>query len=203
MEFLLLDSSTPLFRIIRKLVFVLREGGVIAYPTDTVYGLGCDLHNRKALERLYQAKRLRHHKPLSFICADLKGISRYARVTDLAYKVMHRLLPGPFTFILPATREVPKIMLPHQKTVGIRIPDNEICLGLVKELGNPIVSTSASLGEEKPLSEPAEIETLFSPYLDALLDAGPLPNVPSTVIDLTGQVPVLVREGKGDASWLS
>jgi len=201
MEFLSLDS-TPIFRVVRKLAFALREGGIIAYPTDTVYGIGCDLYNRKALERLYQAKQLRLHKPLSFICADLKEISQYAHVSNMAYKVMRRLLPGPYTCVLPASREVPRMVVPKQKTVGIRIPDNDICIGLVRELGNPIVSTSASMADEEPMSEPGAIADRFGQYLDLILDVGPLPNIPSTVIDLTGAEPLVIREGKGDTSWL-
>lgn len=176
---------------------VLRDGGLIVYPTDSIYGLGCDLFNKRAIEKIYQIKGNDKRKYLSFICPDLKGISRYAFVSNAAYKIMRHLLPGPYTFILNATREVPKVLLEKRKTVGIRVPDHPVCQALLTQFGNPIISTSASLPDQEFISDPDEIETTFSKRVDLFLDAGPGSLMPSTVIDLTQEEPVLVRLGKG------
>ncbi len=132
---LAINSKNPQLRLIRRVVETLEKGGVIVYPTDTIYGLGCDLFNPDSIRKIHRLKKLDAKKPLSFICSDLKDISRYAYVSDYAYKAMKRLLPGAYTFILKATKMVPKIALTKQNTVGIRIPDNRICLALTKELG--------------------------------------------------------------------
>ena len=152
---LFIHSQNPQMRLIRKAVDILRQGGIIIYPTDTVYGLGCDLSNKKGIERIYELKRRNRKQPLSFICSDLKHISQYAMVTDYAYKTMKRLLPGPYTFILEASRLVPKIILPKRSTTGIRVPDNQICLDLIKELGQPIISTSVKTTEGEDLGNPS------------------------------------------------
>ena len=149
LDVLSINSQNPQMRLIKKVVDVLRDGGVIIYPTDTVYGLGCDLSNKKGIERIYEIKRRNKKQPLSFVCSDLKHISQYAMVTDYAYKTMKRFLPGPYTFILEASRLVPKIILPKRPTTGIRVPDNQICLALIRELGQPIISTSVKTQEEK------------------------------------------------------
>jgi tRNA threonylcarbamoyl adenosine modification protein (Sua5/YciO/YrdC/YwlC family) len=135
-----IHNSPPQPRQNRRAGDVLKAGGLVVYPTDTVYGLGCDLYNKKGIERIYQIKRRDRNKPLSFICADLKDISQYARVTDYAYKIMRRLLPGPYTFILEASRLVPKIILPKRQTTGIRVPDNAVCNALLRT-GSPIISS--------------------------------------------------------------
>ncbi len=197
---LAVDTHEPEAKLVRRAVEVLRRGGIIAYPTDTVYGIGCDLFNKKAIERVYQIKRIPKYKQLSFICSDLKEISRYAQVGNFAYRMMKRLLPGPYTFILAATRVVPKMMLTKRRTVGIRVPDNEIVLSMVRELGNPIISTSASLYKDEILSEPDEIEKNFGPSLDLIIDGGPLVSELSSVVDLSGEPPIVIREGKGDIS---
>ncbi len=132
-----INSQNPQTRLIRRAVEILKSGGIIIYPTDTVYGMGCDLFNKRGIERIYEIQRRNRKQPLSFICSDLKDISRYARVSDEAYKIMKRLLPGPYTFILEASRIVPKIILPKRQTTGIRIPDNRICHALVAEMGSP------------------------------------------------------------------
>src|SRR5512136_3430090 len=137
-----INSQNPQMRLIKKAADVLRNGGIIIYPTDTVYGLGCALFNKKGIDKIYEIKRRNRKQPLSFVCADLKDISRYARVSDFAYKTMKRLLPGPYTFILEASRLVPKIILPKRQTTGIRVPDNRICQSLVSEFGQPVISTS-------------------------------------------------------------
>lgn len=177
---------------------VLKKGGVIIYPTDTTYGIGCDLFNKDAIERVYRIKKMVKQKPLSFICADLKDISRYAQVTNYAYQTMRRLLPGPYTFILNATKMVPKLMITKRKTVGIRVPDNDICLEIVNGLGNPIITTSANVEDEDIISDPEEIEERFGADVDLIIDIGPLPTKLSSVIDLIDDNPVVVREGVGD-----
>lgn len=178
---------------------ILREGGVVVYPTDTVYGMGCDLLNKRGLERVYQIKKIPRRKPLSFICSDLKHLSEYAQVSNQAYQMMRRLLPGPFTFILRATRQVPKIMMTKQRTVGIRVPDNDICLELVRRLGHPIVNTSASQSLDEVVSDPEAVEEQY-PQVDLMLSAGLLESEPSTIVDFTGDHPIMVRQGKGDLS---
>ena len=131
-------------RKIAKAIEVMRDGGVIAYPTDTVYGLGCDITSKKAIERVYQMKRMKPDQPLAFVCSDLGDLAKYAVVSDRTYRMMRRLTPGPYCFILEATREVPRILQMKRKTVGIRVPHHEVTLALVRALGNPIVSTTAS-----------------------------------------------------------
>ena len=197
---LTVDTHEPEVKLVRRAVEILRRGGIIAYPTDTVYGIGCDLFNKKAIERVYQIKRIPKYKQLSFICSDLKEISHYAQVGNFAYRMMKRLLPGPYTFLLAATRIVPKMMLTKRRTVGIRVPDNEILLSIVRELGNPIISTSASLYKDEILSDPDEIEKNFGPSLDLIIDGGKLVSELSSVVDLSGEPPIIIREGKGDIS---
>ncbi|MBI2251164.1 MAG: threonylcarbamoyl-AMP synthase, partial [Armatimonadetes bacterium] len=168
------DQDYPQEKLIKISANILREGGIAVYPTDTVYGIGCDLHQRSSIEKIYRMKNFKKSKPLSFICSNLIQVSKYAQISNLAYKIMKKLLPGPYTFILKATKMVPKIVISNQKTVGIRVPDNEICLSLVKELGNPIINTSASWSEEEVLIEPAIILEHFEPFIDAVIDQGKL-----------------------------
>ena len=195
-----INPQNPQPRLIRKVVEVLENGGVIAYPTDTVYGFGCSLYNKKAIERIYMIKRSEKNRPFSFICADLKDISLYCKVSNYAYKTMKRLLPGPYTFILEGTKLVPKIMLTRRLTAGIRVPDNPICLTLVRELGHPIISTSAMLPNGEVLYDPAEIDRHLGKSLDLVIDGRVLISEPSSVIDLTEDIPKVLREGKGDVS---
>ena len=189
-----INPQNPQQRLINTVCEVLDKGRLIAYPTDTFYGIGCDLFNKKAIQRIYKLKNRPLSKPFSFICDSLKEISRYAQVTNYAYKTMKRFLPGPYTFILEGTKLVPKIMLTKRKTVGIRVPDNKICLTIVKTLGRPIISTSAGL------DDPYSIKESYSSYLDIIIDGGVLYPSPSSVISLIGDVPEVVREGKGDVS---
>ncbi|MEM6959831.1 MAG: L-threonylcarbamoyladenylate synthase [Myxococcota bacterium] len=190
-----IHPTHPEGRKISKVVEELRRGSTIAYPTDTVYGIGCDIFAKKSIDRIYQMKRMKKDQPMAFVCPDLGDIARYAVVDDHAYRVMRRLLPGPYTFILQATREVPKILMMKRKTVGIRVPHHEVALELVRELGNPIVSTSATW-EGEQLNDPNDIEERFKP-LDVLVDSGYCGLDPSTVIDLTGSTPEVIREGMG------
>ena len=195
-----INTKNPQKRFIRKVVDVLEQGGVIGYPTDTIYGVGCDLFNPEAIQKIHRLKKIEDKKPLSFICSDLKDISHYAFVSNYAYKIMKRLLPGAYTFILKATKFVPKIALTKQKTVGIRIPDNRICLALVKELGHPIISTSVSKPNEGLFNDPAQIEERFGTRLDLVIDGGVIVAEHSSIIDLTGDFPKVIRPGKGDLS---
>jgi len=195
-----INSKNPQRRLIKKVVEVLKAGGVIGYPTDTVYGLGCDLFNPEAINKIHRLKKIDGNKPLSFICSDLKDISHYAFVSNYAYKMMKRLLPGAYTFILKATKLVPKIALTKQKTVGIRIPDNKICLALVKELGNPIISTSVYRPDEGLYNDPNEIEERFRKQLDLVIDGGVIVAEHSSIIDLSDDTPRVIRKGKGDVN---
>ncbi|MBS3808786.1 MAG: threonylcarbamoyl-AMP synthase [Desulfobacterales bacterium] len=193
-----INPQNPQPRLISRAVAVLKDGGIIAYPTDTYYGIGCDLTNKKAIENVYRLKKRDRREPFSFICSDLKNISNYAKVTNYAYKTMKRLLPGPYTFILEGSRQVPKIMLAKRKTVGIRVPDHNICIELVKNLGNPIISTSAATAEGEIFNDPSFIEEYFKNSLSLVIDGGPVPGEPSSVISLIGDEPEILREGLGD-----
>ncbi|MGB9630062.1 MAG: L-threonylcarbamoyladenylate synthase [Thermodesulfobacteriota bacterium] len=195
-----INPKNPQKRLVQKVVEVLKGGGVIGYPTDTLYGVGCDLFHPEAIRKIHQIKKIEGKKPLSFICSDLKDISRYAFVSNYAYKIMKRLLPGAYTFILRATKLVPKIAMTKQKTVGIRIPDNKICLALVKELGHPIISTSVYKPDETLYNDPSEIEERFGKQLDLVIDGGIIVSEHSSIIDLTGDFPKVIRKGKGDVS---
>ena len=195
-----INSQNPQMRLIKKAVDVLRQGGIIIYPTDTVYGLGCDLSNKKGIEKIYEIKRRNKKQPLSFVCADLKHISQYAKVTDYAYKTMRRLLPGPYTFILEASRLVPKIILPKRPTTGIRVPDNNICLSLVRELEQPIISTSVKTVQGEDLGNPYAIEENFGKIVDLIIDGGNINPQPSSVISLVDDTIEVLRIGKGDVS---
>lgn len=186
-------------RLIRKAVDILKEGGIIVYPTDTVYGLGCDLFNKRGIEKIYEIKQRSMNQPFSFVCSDLSDISNYAVVSNYAYKVMRRLLPGPYTFILQASRLVPRILLPKRKAIGIRVPDNKICLTLVKEFGNPIISTSVRIGQEESMTDPCEIEARLKNRVDLVIDAGIQSTELSTIVSLIDDVPEVIRYGKGDA----
>lgn len=193
-----INPRNPQPRLINQSVRVLREGGIIAYPTDTYYGIGCDIMNKKAIERIYRLKHRDPKKPFSFICSDLKNISRYAKVSNYAYKTMKRMLPGPYTFILEGSKMVPRMMLTRRKTAGIRVPDHPICIHLVQELGNPIISTSASLPDGEILNDPSFIHDHFGAGIDLVIDGGPVPAEPSSVISLIEDEPHVIRKGLGD-----
>lgn len=184
---------------LKKIVEILKHDGVIIYPTDTIYGFGADINNPKAIERVYKIKQ-KQSTGFSFIIPDLSMIAKYAHVNDYAYRIMKKLLPGPYTFILKATKLVPKQLIPNKKTVAIRIPNNKICLELVKKLNSPIITTSVNLSGQPPFSDPLEMEQQFGNQVDIIINAGILPNDPSSVIDLTGDQPLIVRRGKGDVS---
>lgn len=191
------NNSSPEYPKIKKAADILASDGVIVYPTDTIYGLGCDIYSKKAIERIYKIKQ-KKATGFSFICSDLTEIAKYAIVSDYAYRTMKRLLPGPYTFIFKASKFVPKEIVPNKKTVAIRIPDNQVCLELIKMLGRPIISTSVNITKEPAFSDPLEIEKEFGDKVDLIIDAGILKNDPSTVVDLSGDLPVIIRKGKGE-----
>ena len=188
------NPQNPQQRLINRVSEALDKGGLIAYPTDTFYGIGCDLLNKKGIQLIHKLKNRPLKKPFSIICDSLKEISRYARVSNYAYKNMKRCLPGPYTFILEGTKLVPKIMLTKRKTVGIRVPDNQICMAIVRTLGRPIISTSAGLDDSYSIQE------AYASYLAIVIDGGVLYPNPSSVISLIGDVPEVIRKGKGDVS---
>jgi tRNA threonylcarbamoyl adenosine modification protein (Sua5/YciO/YrdC/YwlC family) len=200
MEYYELHPENPQQRFINKAVETLKNGGVIIYPTDTIYGLGCDIYNKEAVERIYMIKNETDTKLFSFLCSDLKDISKYAKVSNFAYRSMKKLIPGPYTFVLPAAKEVPKILWTKRKTVGIRVPDNEIARTLANELGNPIISTSATTRKGQILFDPLEIRTIFNMSVDLMLSMGALNGVPSSIVDLSSDEAEIIREGSGDLS---
>jgi tRNA threonylcarbamoyl adenosine modification protein (Sua5/YciO/YrdC/YwlC family) len=197
-----INPDNPQPRKINQVVEILKKGGVIAYPTDTIYGIGCDIMNKKAIEKVYQIKQWPKNKPFSFICADLKNISQYAKVSNYAYKTLRRLLPGPYTFILDGSKQVPKMMLTKRKTAGIRVPDNAICHSLIGALGNPVISTTAATPDGELFNEPWLIDDHFGKQLDLVIDGGPVAGEPSSVISLLDDIPNVLREGIGDTSSL-
>jgi tRNA threonylcarbamoyl adenosine modification protein (Sua5/YciO/YrdC/YwlC family) len=195
-----INPRSPEPRKIRRAVDALREGKIIAYPTDTCYGLGCDLFNKKAIDRLYQLKGMPKSHPLSFVCRDIASIAKYAMLHNYEYSIVKDYLPGPYCFILNATKEVPKIVQSPRKHVGIRVPNHPVALALVEELGGPIISSTAAKPEDQiPYVDARELDRDF-PGIDLILDGGPGGLSPTTVIDLTGTTPKIVREGAGDTA---
>lgn len=195
-----INPHNPQQRLITRVVDVLKRGGVVVYPTDTNYGIGCDIMNKKAIERIYQLKQRNKSKPFSFICSGLKNISYYAKVSNYAYKTMRRLLPGPYTFILEGSKLVPKIMLTKRKTAGIRVPNNKICLALVEELGNPIITTSATKPDGSILNDASLIHDVFKNRLDIVINGSIVSGKPSSVVSLINDAPEVLRKGMGDVS---
>lgn len=205
MNFLKIYPENPNEAAIKKVVEVLKNGGLIIYPTDTVYGLGCDITNTKALERIAKIKGIKLEKAnFSFVCHDLSHISDYTKQFDTAtFKILKRALPGPYTFILNGNNNLPK-EFKKKTTVGIRVPNNNIALEIVKQLGNPIVSTSIH-DEDEVLEYSTDPELIFEKWqskVDMVIDGGYGDNVGSTIIDLTGNEPIVIREGKGSLDIL-
>ncbi len=179
-------------------VEALQKGELIIYPTDTLYGLGCDIYNKSAIEKIYKLKKMDKRKPLSIICSDFPQIAEYAHISNYAFKIVKRLLPGPYTIILPATNKVPKILISKQRTIGIRIPDSNFSRELVRELGNPIVTTTLESDIEMDISDPEVIHERYQNQVKYVYSDGISYAKMSTVIDLTGPEMVLVRSGQGD-----
>ncbi len=195
------NPINPQKRHLLRVVEALNEGKLIGYPTDTTYGIGCDLFNKRAIEKIYALKKRDRRKPVSILCADLKDLSQYAVLSNTAYRILRRQLPGPFTFILPATPLVPKIMLTPQKMVGVRIPDSQIIREIIEGLGHSLINTSAGLDDGRLLNDPEEIERCFRSMVEIVI-AGQCPGEPSSIIDFTGEEPKLIRKGGGDLSFL-
>ncbi|WCM42835.1 threonylcarbamoyl-AMP synthase [Flavobacterium sp. CBA20B-1] len=204
-KFIKIYPDNPNEKEIQKVVKILKEGGLVIYPTDTVYGLGCDITNSKALERIAKIKGIKLEKAnFSFVCNDLSNISEYVKNLDTSsFKILKKALPGPYTFILEGNNNLPK-EFKKKKTVGIRVPDNSIALELVKQLGNPILSTSI-YDEDEVLEYTTDPELIFEKWqnkVDAVIDGGYGDNIASTIIDLTGSEPEVIREGKGAIDML-
>lgn len=194
-----INPDNPQLRLIQHVVEHLQAGAIICYPTDTGYGIGCDLFHQKAIKRLMQIKKRPEGKPFSFMCSSLTNISEYAHVSNTAYRLMKKNLPGAYTFVLPGSKIVPRIMATKQKTVGIRVPANPICLLLLETLGHPLVNTSIPVESEHPVpTEAYEIEMILGNRVEIIIDGGPVYPDPSSLIDLTGDHPEILREGKGD-----
>lgn len=196
-----INPQNPQPRLISQVAELLRNGGVVAYPTDTTYGIGCSIFSKRGLDRIYQLKHREKKKPFSFICTDLSEVARYAKVSNYAFKILKRYLPGPYTFVLDASSIVPDLLTTKQKTVGIRIPANSICMAIVRELGHPIVTTSANISGEDPIGDPFMVELELGKQLDMVIDGGVLSPDVSSVISLIGDVTEVLRKGVGDVSW--
>jgi tRNA threonylcarbamoyl adenosine modification protein (Sua5/YciO/YrdC/YwlC family) len=195
----MLLSVNPVYpepRKIRRAVEALEAGEVIGYPTDTVYGIGCDLFSKKSIDRLYQIKEMDRGQKLALICPDLGSVARYAIVEDATFRLLKKYLPGPYTFILEATREVPKMVQTKRRTIGVRIPDHAVLQALVHGLGKPVISTTAAPHGHPAYIDPHEIDDRF-PGLAMVLDGGVGGSTPTTVIDLTTGYPRVIREGAG------
>lgn len=204
-----IHPDNPQFRSIEPIKNALSNGAVMLYPTDTVYAIGCDIREKSALEKVRQIKRLSNDKPLTFLCPSLSNIAAYAKVSDPSYRIIKRLIPGPYTFLLPATKLVPRLVMdPKRKTTGIRVPKNTVCLELLNALENPIISTSAHLPyqEDNEYLGKAELFDQLEKLVDIIIDTGEDPGYQvSTIIDLTGDDPIAVRKGSGwdeVADWL-
>jgi len=199
---LTINPHNPQQRLLDRVVECLNKGGIIVYPTDTTYGMGCDIYNKKGIERIYRIKQRDKRKPFSFICPDLATIAGYANVSNNAFKIMKRHLPGPYTFVLEATREVPDLLMTKQRTVGVRMPDNNIALEIVRQLGHPLVTTSANITRQQTYEDPSLIEDEFGSQLDMVVDGGKLSGDPSTVVSLIDEEIEVLRHGCGDVSWI-
>lgn len=199
---LVINPTFPEPRKVMRAVDILERGGVVAYPTDTSYGLGCNIFDKKALDRVTRLKGLKKDHLFSFVCADLSDIARYAIIENDAYRIMRRFLPGPYTFVLRATPEVPRMLQSKRRTVGIRVPDHPVTTAVARAFKRPILSTTASV-KDQTLLNADEINLDLGHGLDCILDAGHLDNPPSSIVDLSGPYPTILREGAGDVSWIA
>ena len=203
-EYYHIHPDNPQRRLIAQAVEIIHKGGVVVYPTDSSYAIGCHLGNKQAAERIRRIRQLDKHHNFTLMCRDLSEISQYSKVDNINYRLLKSQTPGPYTFILPATGEVPKRLLnPKRKNIGLRIPDNLIVMALLEELQEPLMSCTLMLpGEEFPMTDPQQIQLQLENHIDLIIDGGYSGHEPTTVIDLTDDQPVVLREGKGDTNWL-
>jgi len=203
-QFLTIHPQDPQLRLISQAVAIIRRGGIIAYPTDSTYALGCHIGDKTALARIRRIRKLDEQHNFTLICRDLSELASYARVSNQVFRFIKGLTPGPYTFILNATREVPKrLQHPRRKTIGLRVPNHPIALALLESLGEPMMSISLQLPEDMlPMTAAEEIRERLPQQLDAIIDGGYCGHEPTTVIDLEGESPVVIRHGKGDVSFL-
>lgn len=201
-QFFSIHPDNPQARLIRQAVDIVRQGGVIIYPTDSAYALGCHIGDKQALQRIRQIRRLDDDHNFSLVCRDLSDLGIYARVSNSAYRLLKAATPGPYTFVLQATKEVPRRLVnPKRKTIGLRVPDNAICSALLSELGEPIMSSSLILpGHEFPMTDPLEMRDLLEKQVDLIIDGGFCGVESTSVIGLEDDQPVILREGRGDLS---
>lgn len=199
-QFFAIHPDNPQSRLLRQAANIIEEGGLIVYPTDSGYALGCALGNKSALERIRRLRQLDKHHNMTLVCRDLSQLGTYARVNNAIFRLLKAFTPGSYTFILNATNEVPRLMLhPKRKTLGLRVPENTITLSLLDSLEAPLMSSTLILpGASAPLSEPEAIKDLLGNHIDLIIDGGNCGHEPTTVVDLTGDFPVILREGKGD-----
>ncbi len=197
-----IHPQDPQPRRIKAIVEIIRSGGLIAYPTDSSYAFGCHIGDKKAINRIHRIRRTDKKHNFTLVCADLSEISVYARVDNWAYRMLKSMTPGPYTFVLPATREVPKrLQNPKRRTIGLRVPDHRLVQIMLAELGEPIMSSTLSLpGDSMPLTDPLEIEERIGHQIEAIIDAGPAGIEPTTVLDLSGGAVEILRVGRGDVS---
>ena len=201
-DYLSIHPENPQQRLIDKAAEIVRKGGVIVYPTDSVYAIGCHIGDKQAMDRIRTIRQLDKNHNFTLMCRDLSELASYARVDNSAFRSLKALTPGPFTFILPATSEVPRrLMHPKRKTIGLRVPDSPIAQALLAELGEPMMSVTLIMpGDEYPLSDPYDIRAALEAHVDVLIDGGHCGLEPTTVVDMTGPVPEITRQGMGDFS---
>ncbi|AFL73181.1 L-threonylcarbamoyladenylate synthase [Thiocystis violascens] len=201
-QFFQIHPENPQARLVRRAVEILLEGGVVVYPTDSSYALGCQIGEKSAMERIRRLRRLDDKHNFTLVCRDLSEITTYARIDNQAFRLLKTLTPGPYTFIHEATKQVPRRLLhPKRKAIGIRVPDHEICRALLTELNQPILSTTLILpDDDQPLTDPYEMRELLDKHVDLVIDGGFCGLEPTTVVDMTADPPALVRLGKGDAT---
>jgi tRNA threonylcarbamoyl adenosine modification protein (Sua5/YciO/YrdC/YwlC family) len=199
-----IHPTDPQPRRVATIVEIIRSGGLIAYPTDSSYAFGCHIGDKSAIDRIHRIRRTEKNHNFTLVCSDLSEISTYARVDNWAYRLIKSLTPGPYTFILPATREVPKrLQNPKRRTIGLRVPDHPLVHAVLDKLGEPIMSSTLSLlGDSMPLTDPLEIEERIGHQIDAIIDAGSTGIQPTSVLDLTSGTIEVLREGRGDVSAL-